>query len=102
LLDWADQVGWQLYPDERTMLEHAADVEIYLEAPLDELDVVAFGAAVQKLGERVQSQRQRAERAQLSMPPSVRDAPDDAPGRDKRKEKEKRHRRDDQRGRRWR
>jgi hypothetical protein len=98
LIEWADQVGWRLYPDERAALERGADIEVYLEAPLDELDVVAFGAAVQRLSELVEAKRRRAERQALerSRPPEIEKGK--PAGREKRRDRWK----DDQRGRRWR
>jgi hypothetical protein len=90
LLEWADTVGWVLYPTERAALEAAADLEVYLEAPLEELDVLAFGAAVQKLIERAEAQRRRVERAP------------EPPSQGKPRDRHSNRWRDDQRGRRWR
>ena len=98
LIEWANQVGWRLYPEERAALERGADVEIYLEAPLDELDVVAFGAAVQRLGELVEAKRRRAERQALERSQAVEPDRGKPGNKDKRRDRWK----DDQRGRRWR
>lgn len=98
LIQWADQVGWSLYPEERAALERGAEVEVYLDAPLDELDVVTFGAAVQRVADIVEAKRRRAERQAWErerLAGSDRGKPSaKAPRRD--------HWRDDQRGRRWR
>ncbi|MFN8534700.1 MAG: hypothetical protein U0556_14280 [Dehalococcoidia bacterium] len=103
LIEWADQVGWSLYPHERASLEEGADVEIFLELPLDELDVVAFGAAVQKLSERVDSQQRRAQRRATEQPPERETPKTQAGGKPKSQDKQKRRRSsDDQRSRRWR
>ncbi|MCS6802153.1 MAG: hypothetical protein RMM58_06025 [Chloroflexota bacterium] len=98
LIEWADRVGWSLYPEERDALERGADIEIYLDAPLDELDVVAFGAAVQRLSELVEAKRRRAERQlwERDRLPSAEKGK--AGGREPRRDRW----RDDPRGRRWR
>jgi hypothetical protein len=98
LIEWADQVGWILYPEERAALERGEEVEVFLDAPLDELDVVAFGAAVQRVAELVESKRRRAERQVWERERFS------SPERGKSGGKAPRHERwrDDQRGRRWR
>lgn len=98
LIEWADRVGWSLYPEERAALERGADVEIYLEAPLDELDVVGFGAAVQRLSDLVEAKRRRNERQAIERELPVRPETGRASGKEKRRDRWK----DDQRGRRWR
>ncbi len=71
LLNLADTLGWELYPEERQTLVAGSDVEIYLTDPLDELDVISFGAAIQTLQERLEARNARHPR--MEKPPKLKD-----------------------------
>lgn len=99
LLDHADRLGWILYPEERKALEQAAHLETYLEIPLDELDVITFGAAVEKVRGRLAS-RSPAPAMDLERPSIAKDKGSE---RDKGKPKRWKGRgKEDHRERRWR
>lgn len=68
LLTHADRVGWSLYPEERAALERASELEIYLDEPLSELDIMQFGQAVEKLRYRAEGRKRE---------PMIRDRDDD-------------------------
>lgn len=102
LLDHADRLGWILYPEERQALEQAAHLETYLDIPLDELDVITFGAAVEKIRGRLMN---RAPSPQSSFQSSSSSSKEKEKEKDKDKGKPKRWRgrgKDDHRERRWR
>ena len=78
LLNHADRVGWTLYAEERAALERASEVEVYLDEPLSDLDIMQFGVAVEKLRFRAEGRKRD---------PMTRDREDDDRANKQRKKK---------------